>query len=124
MEESDVSLVHVNDTQDEKDIVEAARLEEPLHFKTTSTRIVVGQDVKDYPKVPAVWYRNKDEQIHVTEADWKYVNVTTKNGNVRQMKMGSQLEEKKSKNITSWWMTLVTPLLGRMMSLRGFLERW
>ena len=30
--------------------------------------------------MPADWYRNKDEQAHVTEADWKYVDVTTKNG--------------------------------------------
>ena len=72
-------------------------LEEPLHFKTTLTRIVVGQDVKDYPKVPADWYRNKYEQTHVTEADWKYVDVTTKNEKVRQMKMGSKLGEKEIK---------------------------
>ena len=97
MEESDVSLVHVDGTQDEEAIMEAEKLEEPLHFKTTSTGIVVGQDVKDYPKVPADWYRNKDEQVHVTEADWKYVDVTTKNGKVRQMKMGSQLGEKEIK---------------------------
>ena len=69
VEESDVSLVQVDGTQDEEAIVEAARLEEPLHFKSKSTGIVVGQDVKDYPKVPADWYRNKDEQAHVTEAD-------------------------------------------------------
>ena len=83
--------------QDEEVIVEAARLEEPLHFKTTSTGIVVGQDVEDYPKMPADWYRNKDEQTHVSEADWKYMDVTTKNGKVRQMNMGSKLEEKEIK---------------------------
>ena len=69
MEESGVSLVHVDGIQDEEAIVEAARLEEHLHFKTTSTKIVVGQDVKDYPMIPANWFRNKDEQAHVTEAD-------------------------------------------------------
>ena len=31
--------------------------------------VVVGQDVKDYPKVPADWYRKKDEQAYVTEED-------------------------------------------------------
>ena len=85
LEESDISLVHVDGSQDEEAIVEASRLEEPLHFKTTSTRIMVGQDVKDYPKVPADWYRNKYEQTHVTIADWKYVDVTTKNVKVTQM---------------------------------------
>ena len=49
--------------------VEVSKLEESLHFKTTSTGIVVGHDVKDYSNVPADWYRNKDEQTHVTEAD-------------------------------------------------------
>ena len=68
-EKSDVTLVHVDGTHDEEPIVKAARLKEPLHFKTTSTRIVVGQDVKDYPKMPADWYRNKDEQAHLTEVD-------------------------------------------------------
>ena len=93
----DVSLIYVDGTHDEEAIVEAARLEEPLHFKTTSMGIVVGQDVKDFPKMPPDWYRNKDEQTHVLEADWKYVDVTTRNENVRQMKMGSKLEEKKIK---------------------------
>ena len=33
----------------------------------------------------------------MTQVDWKYVDVTTNNGKVRQMKMGSQLEEKEIK---------------------------
>ena len=33
----------------------------------------------------------------MTEADWKYVDVTSKNGNVRQIKMGSQLGEEEIK---------------------------
>ena len=94
MQESDVNLIHVDKTQDEEAIVEIAKLEEPLHLKTTSTRIVVGQDVKDYPKVLVDWYKNKDEQSHVTKADWKYMDVMTKNGKLRQMKIGSHLEEK------------------------------
>ena len=47
-------MVHVNGIQDEEAIIDAAKLEEPLHFKTTSTNIVVGQDVKDYPKVSSI----------------------------------------------------------------------
>ncbi len=35
IEECSVSLVHVDGTQDEKALLEAAKLEEPLHFKTT-----------------------------------------------------------------------------------------
>ena len=81
-------------TQHDEAIMEASKLEEPLHFKTTSTNIVVGHDVKDYPDVPADWYRNKDEQTHVVEKDWRYVDLKLKNGKVRQMKMGSKLEEK------------------------------
>ena len=72
-------------------------MEERLHFKTTSTGIIVGQDVKDYPKVPPDWYRNMTEQTHVSEVDWKYVDVKTKNVKVRQMKMGSKLEESEIK---------------------------
>ena len=56
-------------TQDEEVIIEVKKLKEPLHFKTTSTGIVGGQGVTDYPKVPADWCRNKDEQVHVTEAE-------------------------------------------------------
>ena len=59
VDDSDVNLVHVDGTQDDKAIVEASKLEEPLHFKTTSTGIVVGQDVKDDPHLPADGYRNK-----------------------------------------------------------------
>jgi hypothetical protein len=80
MEESDVSLVHVDGTQDEDAIMEMEKLEESLHFKTTSTGIVVGQDVKDYPPVLTDWYRNKEEQVHVTEADWNFVGVPIKVG--------------------------------------------
>ena len=80
MEESDVSLVHVDGTQDEKAIMKAEKLEEPLHFKITSTEIVIGQDIKYYPKVPTEWYRNKYEQVHVMEADWNYVDVPIRVG--------------------------------------------
>ena len=97
-----MSLVHVDATQDEEAIVKAARLEEPVHFKTTPTGGMVGQDVKDHPKLPPDWYRNKDEQVHVSEADWKYVDVTTKNRKVRKIKMGLNWRRKKSKNIASW----------------------
>ena len=89
----EVGAVHVDGTQEEEVIIEMDKLEEPLHFKTTSTGIMVGHDVKDYPKVPPNWYRSTEEQTHVTEGDWKYVDVTLKSGKVRQMKMGSKLGE-------------------------------
>ena len=50
--------------------------------------------MKDYPDVPEDWYRNKDDQMHIAEKNWRYVDVNLKNGKVRQMKMGSKLEEK------------------------------
>ena len=48
--------------------------------RLTSTGSVVGQDVKNYPKVPADWYKNKDEQVHITEADWNYVDFLIRVG--------------------------------------------
>ena len=89
--EMEVGVVHVDGTQEEEVIIEVEKLEEPLHFKTTSTGILVGHDVKDYPKDPPDWYRNTEEQTHVTDGDWKYVDVTLKSGKVRHMKMGSKL---------------------------------
>ena len=65
MEESEVSLVYVNGTQDEEAIIEAEKLEEPLHFKTTSMGIMVGQDVKDYPKVPPDWSQGGQSLVGV-----------------------------------------------------------
>ena len=38
-------------TKEEEAVIELKKLE-PLHFKTTLTVILVGHDVKDYPKVP------------------------------------------------------------------------
>ena len=87
----EVGVVHVDGTQEEETRIELEKLEEPLQFQTTSTGILVGHDVKDYPKVPPDWYRNTEEQPHVTKGDWKYVDVTLKSRNVRQMKMGSML---------------------------------
>ena len=84
--------MHVDGTQYEKVIIVAAKLEEPLHFKTISSGIIVDQHVKDYPKVPPDWYKNTTEQTHVSEADWKYMDVKIKNAKVRQMKIGSKLE--------------------------------
>ena len=89
----EVEAVHVDGTQEEEAIMEMDKLEEPLYFKTTSTGIMVGHDVKDYFKVPPDWYRNTEEQTHFTEGDLKYVDVTLKNGKVRQMKMGSKLRD-------------------------------
>ena len=40
------------------------------------TGIVADQDVKDYLKVPPDWYRNKDEQTHVSEADLGLLRIS------------------------------------------------
>ena len=97
VEVSDVSLVHVDGTQDEEAMLEFSKLETPLHIRTTSTGIIVGHDVKDYPNVPNNWYRNIEEQTRVVEECWKGVDVKMKNGKVRQMKMGFKLKEKEIK---------------------------
>lgn len=54
---------------------EGALLENPLHFKTTSMGITAGENVMDYPYVPADWYRKTTEQSHVAESVWKCVEV-------------------------------------------------
>lgn len=97
IEEGSVNLIHVDETHDDGALLEAARLKIRLHFKTTSTCITVGQDVKDYAKVPLDLYRNTEEQTHMSEADWKYVDVRTKNDKVMQIKMGFKLEENEIK---------------------------
>ena len=56
--------------------------------------------MKDNPNVPPDWYRNTDDQIRVVEVDWNNVDVKLKNGKVRQMKMGSKLEEREIKEIS------------------------
>lgn len=50
IKECSVDLVHVDENQDEEGLCEAALLENPLHFKTIFTGIVVSEDVKDYHK--------------------------------------------------------------------------
>ena len=67
--EVEVGVVHVDGTQEEEAVLELEKLEEPLHFQTTSTRIALGHNVKDYPKVLPGWYRNTEEQTHGTEGD-------------------------------------------------------
>ena len=62
-------------------------------LKTTSTGITVGEDVKDYPHVPPDWYRNTTEQSHVSDNDWKHMEVKTKTGEVRKMRVGVQMLE-------------------------------
>ena len=96
VDEGEINAIHVDGIQDDEVILEASKLEEPLHDKTTST-CIVGHDIKDYPNVPADWYKNKDEQAHVSEGDWQHVDVKTKNGKIRQIKMGSNLGEEEVK---------------------------
>ena len=80
VDKGEINAIHVDGTQDDEAILGASKLEEPLHFKTTSTGIIVGHDIKDYPNVPVDWYKNKDQQTHVSEEDWRHVDVRTKNG--------------------------------------------
>lgn len=52
MTEEEVLVVHVDDTQEVKILPDKSFLEIPLYFKTTSTDIMVEEDIKDYPHVP------------------------------------------------------------------------
>ena len=76
--EEEVLAVHVDGTQEVEILSDKSFLENPLHFKTTSTGIIVGEDVKDYPHVPTDWYRNTTEQSHVDKADWNHIEIRTK----------------------------------------------
>lgn len=67
--EEEVFAVHVDDTQEVKIIPNMSVLDNPLHFKTTSTGITVGEDVKDSPHVSTDCYRNTTKQSHVAKAD-------------------------------------------------------
>ena len=91
--EEEVLAVHVDDTQEVEILPDTSRLENPLLFKTTSTGIIVGEDVKDYPHVPTDWYRNTNEQTHIAQTDWKQMKVKMKTAEVRQMRMGAQLPD-------------------------------
>jgi hypothetical protein len=95
--EEEVLVVHVDGTQEGEILPDKSFLENPLHFKTTSTGIMIGEDVKDYPHVPADWYRNTTEQSHVNKADWNHVEIRTKTGEMRQMRMRVQLLEEEVK---------------------------
>lgn len=94
LEQRDVVAVEVDGTQKMEVLPEGAFLENPLQIKTTSTRIMVGEDVKDYPHVPVDWYRHTMEQAHIAESNWKVVEIQTGNSKVRQMRMGNRVDEK------------------------------
>ena len=80
VDDGEVNLIHMDGTQEENAIMEIEKLEEPLHFNTTSIGIVVGQDVNDYPHAPSDWYRIKGEQVDVMKASYNYVDIPIKLG--------------------------------------------
>ena len=61
-------------------MIKAFKLEEPLHFKTTSTSIVIGHNVHDYSDVLSDSYKNKDAQVNLMKANYDYVDVPIKVG--------------------------------------------
>ena len=93
MMETGALAVQVDDTLKIEVLPNKSLLDNPLHFKTTSTWITVGEDVKDYPYIPPDWYRNTTDQLHVSDSYWKHMEVTTKTGKVRKMKVGVQMLE-------------------------------
>ena len=85
MAETDAFTVEVDGTLEIEVIMDKSLLDNPLHFKTISTCITVGEEVKDYSHVPPDWYRNTTEQSHVSDGDLKHMEVTTKTGEVKKM---------------------------------------
>lgn len=83
-----VFAVQVDGIQELEVLPNNAPLENPLHFKTTSRGITVGEDVKDYPHVLIDWYTGPMEHTDVAESIWKYVEIKTKEGECRQMRFG------------------------------------
>lgn len=59
---TDAFTVEVDGTLEIEVLLDKSLLENPLHFKTTSTGMMVDDDVKDYSHVPPDWYRNTTEQ--------------------------------------------------------------
>ena len=95
MAEVDAFAVEVDGTLEIEVLPDKSLLEKPLHFKTTSTGITVGEDVKDYPYVPPNWYWNTTEQSHVSDNDWKHMEVKTRTVEVRKMRVGVHLTTQK-----------------------------
>ena len=77
---SEINTIHVDSTQDDIAILEASTLEEQLQFKTTSTGIIVGQDVKNYSNVSADWYESDDDQTHSSKEETNYFDSPLKVG--------------------------------------------
>lgn len=63
----------------------------PLHFKSTSSGITVGNDLPIYPPIPNDWYKGPTEQPHASPKDWQQIDVSFEGEEPRMIKIGSQL---------------------------------
>jgi hypothetical protein len=70
---------------------EEDELRPPLHFKKTSLGMIAGGGVIGYPPIPKDWYRGPTEQLHVHQANWKYLDVSKEGEETRNIKVGVNL---------------------------------
>ncbi|KAG0572835.1 hypothetical protein KC19_VG128500 [Ceratodon purpureus] len=81
----DVYGVTLDVTQlSDKDIfLDEEALLAPLHFRSTSFGIYVGEDLPIYPPVPNDCYKSPTEQPHVNPKDWQELDVSLMEKNLR-----------------------------------------
>lgn len=88
----DVYQLQKDGTQlDDIDILMDQELVLTLRFKITSSGIMVGSEVPQYPSISRDWYRGPIEQSHVHHQDWKELDVSHPHEIPRFIKMGVQL---------------------------------
>lgn len=73
------------------DFLEEESLTTPLHFKSTSSEIYVGENLPTYPPIPNDWYRGPTEQSHANPKDWQELDVSFPEEGPRKIKVGIQL---------------------------------
>lgn len=72
---------------------EEGELRPPLHFRKTSSGMIAGGGVIGYPPIPEDWYRGLTDQLHVHQADWKYLDVSQEGEEIRNIKVGVNLHD-------------------------------
>ena len=89
----DVYGVTLDGTQlsDLEPFLDEEALVAPLHFKSTSSGIYVGEDLPIYPPIPNDWYKGPTEQPHVNPKDWQELDVSFDGEEPRLIKVGVQL---------------------------------
>ena len=72
-------------------ILDEEALISPLHFRTTSSGLQVGNDLSIYPPIPNDWYKGPTEQPHASPTDWQEMDISFEGEEPRMIKVGKQL---------------------------------